>query len=346
MRGLAGTSLVALAVAALLASLSLVSWRQRQALDTMEYLDEVRQECALETANREELESRIRHLESRGRVVSEAEVRLGMRTAVSSDIVSSARGGSMTSAPTRYRWRRRLLLAGWLVAGLVIVARSATVQVLQGSYWAERALAQHQQALEVPGRRGSILDRNENPLATSNETFQVSVAPRELRPETRDANVALLASELGLSRKTIRSISDPEKAWVEIQEGFPPRIREALEPIQGVYLKRGWTRHLHYGELASDVLGTIQDGSGSGGIEGGFDEHLRGTAGEEIQARDSWSKPHSGPVHPGETPGPGRGRDPDPGPGHPGNRPGGLGGGYSGNGRQGRESHRHGPQDR
>ncbi|MCJ7629761.1 MAG: hypothetical protein MUO50_15405 [Longimicrobiales bacterium] len=88
MRGLAGTSLVALAVAAFLASLSLVSWRQRQALDTMEYLDEVRQECALEEANREELESRIRHLESRGRVVSEAEKRLGMRKAVSSDIVN------------------------------------------------------------------------------------------------------------------------------------------------------------------------------------------------------------------------------------------------------------------
>ncbi|MFH1762780.1 MAG: penicillin-binding transpeptidase domain-containing protein [Gemmatimonadota bacterium] len=200
----------------------------------------------------------------------------------------------MTPSPTRYRWRRRLLLAGWLVGGLVIVARSASVQILQGSYWTERALAQHQQALEVPGRRGAILDRNENPLATSNETFQVSVAPRELRPETRDANVAVLASELGLSRKTIRSISDPEKSWVEIQEGFPPRIREALEPIQGVYLKRGWTRHLQYGELARDVLGTLQDGSGSGGIEGGFDEHLRGTAGEEIQARDSGRNPIPG----------------------------------------------------
>jgi cell division protein FtsL len=87
MKGLAGTSLVALAVAALLASLSLVSWRQRQALDTLEHLDDLRQECAMEAANLEELEGRIRRLESRGRVVSEAEARLGMRRAVSSDIV-------------------------------------------------------------------------------------------------------------------------------------------------------------------------------------------------------------------------------------------------------------------
>jgi len=87
MKSLAGTSLVALAVAAFLASLSLVAWRQRQALDTLGDLEELQQECALEAASQEELESRIRHLESRGWVVSEAVTRLGMRQAVSSDIV-------------------------------------------------------------------------------------------------------------------------------------------------------------------------------------------------------------------------------------------------------------------
>ncbi|MBT8396526.1 MAG: hypothetical protein KJN92_06155, partial [Gemmatimonadetes bacterium] len=80
MRRLAGTSMVALAVAAFLASLSLVSWRQRQALDTMERLETIRQDYALEVASREELEARIRHLESWGRVVPEAEALLGMHT--------------------------------------------------------------------------------------------------------------------------------------------------------------------------------------------------------------------------------------------------------------------------
>jgi cell division protein FtsL len=87
MKSLAGTSMVALAVAAFLASLSLVSWRQGQALDILAGLEVLRQECALEVANLDELGSRIRHLESRGRVVSEAEERLGMREAASSDIV-------------------------------------------------------------------------------------------------------------------------------------------------------------------------------------------------------------------------------------------------------------------
>jgi cell division protein FtsI (penicillin-binding protein 3) len=36
------------------------------------------------------------------------------------------------------------------------------------------------------------------------------------------------------------------------------------------------------------------DGSGAGGIEGGFDAHLRGKAGEEVQARDNRSNPIPG----------------------------------------------------
>ena len=87
MRGLAGTSVVALAVAAFLASLSLVSWRQREALATMEVLDSLRQERTLEKGNLEELTGRILRLESWGRIVAEAERRLGMRRAGSSDIV-------------------------------------------------------------------------------------------------------------------------------------------------------------------------------------------------------------------------------------------------------------------
>ena len=88
MKGLAGTSKVALAVAAFLASLSLVSWRQREALDTLRDLETLLQETTMETGTREELESRIRFLESRARVIGEAEERLGMRVAQDSDIIS------------------------------------------------------------------------------------------------------------------------------------------------------------------------------------------------------------------------------------------------------------------
>lgn len=87
MKALTGTSLVALAVAALLASLSLVSWRQRQALLTLERVDSLKHECTLERATLDELETRLLQLESWPWVSREAERRLGMRKAGSSDII-------------------------------------------------------------------------------------------------------------------------------------------------------------------------------------------------------------------------------------------------------------------
>lgn len=87
MRRMSGTSLVALATATLLASLSLVAWRQARAMEALESLEEVRMGWTLGLAELEELESRIRVLESRGRVVPEARARLGMRMPEASEIV-------------------------------------------------------------------------------------------------------------------------------------------------------------------------------------------------------------------------------------------------------------------
>jgi len=176
------------------------------------------------------------------------------------------------------------------------VARAASVQLLQGEFWADQAQKQHEKALAVPARRGGILDRNGNPLVASKETVKVAVAPVEFRDDRREETVGLLAQELGLSRKTVRSISDPTKRWVTIPGAYPPRLRESLDDIRGVYPEADWVRHLPYEDLARDVLGSIIDGVGRGGIEGGFDDHLRGIPGEAIEALDS----HQDPI-PGQT---------------------------------------------
>jgi hypothetical protein len=79
MRGFSTSSRVALAVAGLLASLSLVAWRQSRALEALGGLDTVKKELSLSLAERAELNRRIQYLQSYGRVVRDARTRLGMR---------------------------------------------------------------------------------------------------------------------------------------------------------------------------------------------------------------------------------------------------------------------------
>jgi cell division protein FtsL len=87
MRSHAGVIRLAIAFTALLASMSLVVWRQSRALEVLRGLDEARTTRAIGEAERSELNRRIEFLESRSRVVEEAVKRLGMHVPSSDEMI-------------------------------------------------------------------------------------------------------------------------------------------------------------------------------------------------------------------------------------------------------------------
>ena len=80
-------SLFALGFAGLLASLSLVTWRQSRAFEALAALDEVQRGLSLATADQTELARRIQGLESRTRVSTVAAERFGMHQPAASEMV-------------------------------------------------------------------------------------------------------------------------------------------------------------------------------------------------------------------------------------------------------------------
>jgi cell division protein FtsL len=90
-----GVLRLALALATLMAALSFVVWRQSRALEAVRALEKVRDERAAAEAARTEVQDRIQRLESRSRVVADAERRLGMHVPMGEEIVilpAAARG--------------------------------------------------------------------------------------------------------------------------------------------------------------------------------------------------------------------------------------------------------------
>ena len=87
MRKLSDSKRVAIAVGALLASLSVVTWRQMRVLEALEELYDLRQEIEVVSAVRKNLLGEVQYLESRGRVVPEARERLGMHNPAADEIV-------------------------------------------------------------------------------------------------------------------------------------------------------------------------------------------------------------------------------------------------------------------
>ena len=193
---------------------------------------------------------------------------------------------------TKVKVRRRVLLACWLLSGSLIVARAAQIQVAQAPLWREQAERQHRTSVEIAPVRGSVLDRSEVELATSRETFRVSVAPGEIRDV--DAVTRLLVETLGVDERVARGATTSSKPWRVLPSTYPPSVREALDSIRGVYLEREHRRFYPQGDLARGLLGAVQDGKAVGGVEQAYDEILRGTMGKAVLARDPTGKPIPG----------------------------------------------------
>ena len=85
-------SLLVLGFSVLLSSLSLVTWRQSRAFESLAELDGVERSLSLAESERAELLRRIQGLDSRTRISSVAQERLGMHRPVASEMVLLSRG--------------------------------------------------------------------------------------------------------------------------------------------------------------------------------------------------------------------------------------------------------------
>lgn len=199
----------------------------------------------------------------------------------------------MKGGARRVGGRRRGLLIGLVLAALVILARAAQLQVVEGERWAQRAEEQQRERLLLPAPRGVIYDRDGVPLAASREAYRVAVAPRELRDPT--AAAARLREVLGLTAAEARRAVDGRRRWVVLPGRYDARVREKLDGIRGIYFERVTERYYPHGELALELLGRVSaEGRGVGGLELEFDSLLSGRPGAAVVRRDGRGVPIPG----------------------------------------------------
>ena len=204
----------------------------------------------------------------------------------------------------KMRLRRGLLLVFWVALAGVLIARAAEVQVVERVAWMEDALGQHQKSKVVPAPRGRILDRNGGELAVSHWRATVGVAPNEIG-DREEVQLALVEN-LGVRLPTAMRVSDPTRAWHVVPGRYSMTQVERLHALRGVYVE-GELRRLYPREgLARGLLGIVQEGVGTEGLEQSMDSVLAGQAGREIVARDNRGREIPGQVVVMQAPVPGR----------------------------------------
>lgn len=190
-----------------------------------------------------------------------------------------------------HAWRRRTVLAGWLLAAVVVALRAGQIQVLQAAEWRGVAGRQHQESQKLAAPRGTIRDRSGNPMSVTRERALVNVAPREVRDAYEVEG--LLVETLGISRGRAARLVQSDDVWNPVGV-YPPAVRERLDGLPGVYVERVYQRYYPHRSLARGVLGVVLDEKGKGGVEREFESWLAGTPGRQVVARDNVGEPIPG----------------------------------------------------
>jgi len=182
---------------------------------------------------------------------------------------------------------------GVFVALALLVVRAAQVQLLEGRRWAEAAQAQRTERIVLQARRGTLSDRHGTPLALTQETYHVGVAPNELRDAARDG--ALIARQLGLTARGWQEAL--HKRYSYFAGPFSALEVRPLRSVRGVHLEPVVNRFYPAPELARATIGRVgDDGYGASGMEKTLDSLLAGRSGSAVVLKDRAGREYESPA--------------------------------------------------
>jgi cell division protein FtsI (penicillin-binding protein 3) len=190
------------------------------------------------------------------------------------------------------RWTKfRVALFGMVLLGLAMVVgqRAFQLQVRESAQLREWAENNYLREIEIPPRRGRILDRKGNEFASTADLDSVYCNPRQLAYVT-DASHKLAKALHMDARDLDKSLASKQAqyfAWVKRRVSLDESAAVTALRLPGVGMRKEPRRVYPNGELAATVIGHAGlDGHGLEGVELGFDKSLCGTGMEVVGVHD------------------------------------------------------------
>jgi cell division protein FtsI (penicillin-binding protein 3) len=181
-----------------------------------------------------------------------------------------------------------LLFAGFLLCFVVIAARAFWLQGVEGAKLASEAASQQTESIEVPGLRGSILDRYGSPLAVSEDAKTIYATPYQVKHPAEDA--AKLAPILKLKQSEVRKSLTAEGgfSYVARKIALPVAARVARLELTGIGELPDSRRTYPQGPMAVQTIGAVgSENQGLTGLEQADESVLRGEDGERRVVNDA-----------------------------------------------------------
>src|SRR4051812_22151811 len=186
--------------------------------------------------------------------------------------------------------KRMVVVVGLLgLTSLGLVARAFDLQVVRKQFYQSQGEARFLREMQIPVSRGTIFDRNGEPLAVSTPVMSIWANPSEVLDN--DERIPQLAQALGVDagelKEQLAKRSDREFVYLRRQMA-PTAAQTVLDlGIPGINGQREFKRYYPSGEVTSHVLGfTNIDDHGQEGLELAYDDWLAGKPGAKRVIRD------------------------------------------------------------
>ncbi|WP_427835502.1 penicillin-binding transpeptidase domain-containing protein [Acetivibrio clariflavus] len=207
-------------------------------------------------------------------------------------------GGNSVAGPSVTMKKRLIfLMLSFSVLIFALIVRVGWIQIVKGEWYQKMAYEQQNRDREITPRRGTIYDRNMNPLAISATVERIVVNPQDFEKleESRKEEIAeKLAQILELKKedvlKKIKRDSSYEIIKKQVEKEVGNEIRKWIkeEGIIGIYIDEDTKRYYPQNNLAAHVIGfTGADNQGLSGIEAVMEKYLKGIPGKILSETDA-----------------------------------------------------------
>lgn len=187
--------------------------------------------------------------------------------------------------------RRMMVVVALLgLASVGLMARAFDLQVIGKQFYRKQGDARFLREMPIPVSRGTIFDRNGEPLAVSTPVMSIWANPSEVLDN--EDRIPQLAKALGTDpeglKQRLEQLTDRE--FIYLRRQMSPEAAQAVLAlgVPGVNGQREFKRFYPSGEVTSHVLGfTNIDDHGQEGLELAYDDWLSGKPGAKRVIRDA-----------------------------------------------------------
>ena len=188
-----------------------------------------------------------------------------------------------------YTGRKWFLLALFGIAATAVACRVFYLQILNKEFLINQGDARSIRSVTIPAYRGTITDRNGEPVAVSTPVASIWAVPEKVLAS--GADLSELAGLLDTSAEEVTQllVERRDRNFVYVKRHLTPDVARRVKALKipGINTDKEYKRYYPIGEVASHLIGfTNIDDAGQEGIELAFDDWLQGTPGKKRVLKD------------------------------------------------------------